>query len=109
MIAGRSFWIIVWIGILLLGLLGLGASIYWGRETRWKNVDELLRGIGTTLVSAGMLLLLWGRATILGEVLLVAALICFVLAFVFGRKVPPAAPPPDPGPHDFDDPPRKSA
>ena len=86
MVAGRSFWIVVWYGIMLLGLLGFGASIYWGRETNWKNLDELLRAIGTILVSSGMLLLLYGVATGLGQALLVLALFCFVGAFIFGRK-----------------------
>ncbi len=86
MVAGRNFWIVVWFGIMLLGLLGFGASIYWGLETGWKNIDELLRGIGTIVVSTGMLLLLYGVATGFGEVLLVVALFCFVSAFIAGRK-----------------------
>ena len=89
MVAGRGFWIIVWFGIMLLGLLGFGASIYWGRETNWKNLDELLRAVGTILVSSGMLLLLYGVATSLGQALLVVALFCFVGAFIFGRKYGP--------------------
>jgi hypothetical protein len=108
MVAGLGFWIIIWIGILVLGLLGLAASIYWGRETRWKNLDELLRAIGTILVSSGMLLLLTRRATVLGQLLLVAALLCFTVAFVYGRKNPPP-PPPEPRIPHFDDRPRKSA
>ncbi len=86
MVAGRGYWIIIWFGIMLLGLLGFGASIYWGLETGWKNLDELLRGIGTIAVSTGMLLLLYGVATVFGQVLLGVAVVCFVLAFVFGRK-----------------------
>jgi len=86
MVAGRGFWIVIWYGIMLLGLLGFGASIYWGRETKWKNLDELLRAIGTIVVSSGMLLLLYGVATGFGEGLLVLALFCFVGAFIFGRK-----------------------
>ncbi|HEU5217766.1 MAG TPA: hypothetical protein VFU23_03860 [Gemmatimonadales bacterium] len=86
MVAGRGFWIAVWFGIMLLGLLGFGASIYWARETHWKNLDELLRAIGTIVVSTGMLLLLYGVATAFGQVLLVVALVCFILAFIFGRK-----------------------
>jgi len=88
MVAGRGFWIVIWFGIMLLGLLGFGASIYWGRETKWKNKDELLRGIGTIVVSTGMLLLLYGIATGFGQVLMVVALICFVLAFIYGRRHP---------------------
>lgn len=86
MVAGRGFWVIIWFGIMLLGLLGFGASIYWGRETHWKNLDELLRAIGTIVVSSGMLLLLYGVATGVGQILLGLALLCFVGAFIFGRK-----------------------
>ena len=88
MVAGRGFWIVVWYGIMLLGLLGFGASIYWGRETNWKNLDELLRAIGTILVSSGMLLLLYGVATSFGQVLLVLALFCFVGAFAQRNSLP---------------------
>jgi hypothetical protein len=86
MVLGRDFWIVIWFGIMLLGLLGFGASIYWGLETNWRNLDELLRAIGTIVVSTGMLLLLYGVATEFGEVLLVVALVFFVLAFIYGRK-----------------------
>ncbi len=90
MVAGRKYWILIWYGILLLGVLGLWASVYWARRTAWKNVDEVLRGVGTTLVSVGMLLLLHQPAgplwNITGEILLVDALICFVAAFVLGRR-----------------------
>ena len=90
MVAGRKYWILIWYGILLLGVLGLWASLYWARRTAWKNVDEVLRGMGTILVSVGMLLLLHRPAGPLwnttGEILLVDALICFVAAFVLGRR-----------------------
>jgi hypothetical protein len=90
MVAGRKYWIIIWYGILLLGVLGLWASLYWARRTAWKNVDEVLRGVGTILVSVGMLLLLHQPAGPLwkttGEILLVDALICFVAAFMLGRR-----------------------
>lgn len=86
MVAGRNVWIVIWFGIMFLGLLGLGAALYWALETNWKNVDELLRGFGTIVVSTGMLLLLYGVATGFGQILLVVALICFVGAFIFGRK-----------------------
>jgi hypothetical protein len=90
MVAGRKYWILIWYGILLLGVLGLWASVYWARRTAWKNVDEVLRGAGTILVSVGMLLLLHQPAGPLwettGEILLVDALICFVAAFVLGRR-----------------------
>jgi hypothetical protein len=91
MVAGRKYWILIWYGILLLGVLGLWASVYWARRTAWKNVDEVLRGVGTILVSVGMLLLLHQPAGPLwkttGEILLVDALICFVSAFVLGRRL----------------------
>jgi hypothetical protein len=89
-VAGRKYWILIWYGILLLGVLGLWASVYWARRTAWKNVDEVLRGLGTILVSVGMLLLLHQPAGPLwqttGEILLVDALICFVAAFILGRR-----------------------
>ena len=91
MVAGRSYWIAIWCGILLIGLLGLLSSLYWGRQTRWKNLDELLRAIGTITVSTGMLLLLNAGATAFGQVLLFLSLICFIVAFVLGRKVVPPA------------------
>lgn len=90
MIAGRRYWIVIWYGILLLGLLGLIASVHWGRRTHWRNLDEVLRAIGTILVSIGMLVLLyplrWVYAGLLGEVLLAVALIAFGAAFILGRK-----------------------
>jgi vacuolar-type H+-ATPase subunit I/STV1 len=97
---------VIWYGILLLGVLGLWASVYWGRQTRWKNLDELLRSVGTITVSLGMLLLLNRVAEVLGQVLLVVALVSFVLAFVYGRKHPVATPPPD---SEDPDEPRSSA
>jgi uncharacterized protein YjeT (DUF2065 family) len=90
MIVGRKYWILIWYGILLLGLLGQWASIYWARRTRWQNMDEVLRAFGTILVSAGMLILLyqpdeslWSAAA---TVLLLDALLCFVAAFILGRR-----------------------
>lgn len=88
MVAGLRFWNLIWYGILLLGVLGLWPSLYWGRQTHWKNVDELLRAIGTITVSVGMLFLLNGIATLIGQLLLIVALVCFVLAFVLGRSLP---------------------
>jgi hypothetical protein len=96
MVFARTYWIAIWYGILFLGVLGLWSSVYWGRQTRWKNLDELLRAIGTITVSIGMLLLLKRVMTSLGQVLLVLALICFIAAFVLGRKSRPAAPERDP-------------
>ncbi|HEX9166907.1 MAG TPA: hypothetical protein VF862_13420 [Gemmatimonadales bacterium] len=86
MIAGLRYWIIIWYGILLLGLAGLGGAVFWGKRTQWKNLDEIFRGIGTITVSVGMLLLLYRRAVGLGQLLLILALACFILAFIFGRR-----------------------
>ncbi len=86
---GRQFWIVVWYGILLLGVLGFGAAVHWGRRTDWRNLDEVFRAIGTILVSLGMLLLLYplGPAwSATGRVLLVTALVSFVIAFFLGRR-----------------------
>ncbi len=87
MIVGRRYWILIWYGILLLGVVGLGGAIFWGRQTHWKNLDEIFRGIGTVAVSVGMLLLLYGVWLGTGQLLLIVALACFVLAFIFGRRV----------------------
>jgi hypothetical protein len=107
-IVGRRFWILIWYGILLVGILGLVASVHWGRRTRWKNLDEVLRATGTILVSVGMLVLLyplpWVYAGWLGEAMLATALVGFVAAFILGRRVEQerqqrksgeVAPPPD--------------
>ena len=95
MVAGRGFWIFVWYAILVLGLVGLWASILWGRRLKWQNLDELLRAIGTIQVSIGMLLLLYGRAGRLATGLLGLALGVFVAAFVAGRNLPPPRRPDD--------------
>jgi hypothetical protein len=86
MIAGLRYWIIIWYGILLLGLAGLEGALFWGKRTQWKNLDEIFRGIGTITVSVGMLLLLYRRAVGVGQLLLILALACFILAFIFGRR-----------------------
>ena len=86
MIAGKRFWILIWIGILLLGVAGLGGALFWGQKTHWKNLDEIFRGIGTISVSIGMLLLLNGVLTGAGQLLLALALTCFILAFILGRR-----------------------
>jgi len=86
MIAGRQYWIIIWYLILALGALGVWAGVFWGRRTRWENLDEVLRALGTIAVSTGMLLLLHDRGGWLGEALLVASLLCFLLALVYGRN-----------------------
>jgi hypothetical protein len=51
MVGGRGFWILVWYGILVLGLIGLWASVLWGRRLKWQNLDEFLRAIGTVQVA----------------------------------------------------------
>ena len=87
MIVGRKYWILIWYGILLLGLMGLGGALFWGRQTHWRNLDEIFRGIGTISVSVGMLLLLYRVMTGVGQLLLGVAVACFILAFIFGRKI----------------------
>ncbi len=87
MIIGKRWWIIIWYLILALGVLGLVMAVNWGRQVRWRNVDEILRGIGTIAVSLGMLLLLHGTGGGgAGQTLLLAALIAFILAFMVGRE-----------------------
>jgi hypothetical protein len=86
MVAGRRVWIIIWYGMLLLGLLGLVASVYWARRTQWRNLDEFLRAIGTVLVSIGMLILLHGASNVIGTSLMIGAVGAFVAAFVVGRQ-----------------------
>ncbi len=83
---GKRWWILIWYGILLLGVVGLVMAVNWGRHVRWRNLDEILRGIGTITCSAGMLLLLHGSGTGAGQTLLLAALIAFILAFITGRE-----------------------
>lgn len=90
MIPGYRFWIAAWVGILLLGIAGLVAAVYWGRRTGWKNLDEVLRGCGTIAASLGMLLLLLEAGDragqFVGQVLLAIALVLFISAFVLGRR-----------------------
>ncbi len=86
MIAGRNVWIVIWIGILLLGLLALVPSIIWGRRSRWENADEVFRAVGAVVVSAGMLLVLLDWAAPAGEILLGLAVLCFGAAFWKSRK-----------------------
>ncbi len=89
---GKRYWIWIWYGILVLGVIGLAGAIHWGRQTAWRNLDEVLRGIGTICVSAGMLLLLSGSGGGAGQTLLLAALIAFILAFAIGREPSPPKP-----------------
>lgn len=87
---GRRYWIWIWWGILALGVVGLVGAIHWSIKTHWRNLEEVLRGIGTVTVSIGMLLLLHGAGGGAGETLLLAALIAFILAFAVGRDRKPA-------------------
>ena len=96
MILGHRYWVWIWSGILLLGLLGFFPALHWGRQTHWKNLDELLRAAGTIVVAAGILLLLFGFLVPLSYFLLFLALGAFVAAFITGRK--PERKPEDPGP-----------
>ena len=92
MIAGRRYWILIWYGFLLVGVVGAIASAYWGRQTHGRNLDEILRAVGTIFISAGMLLLLYGTAIRIGEVLVGVALFLFIGAFWVGRtadRLPP--------------------
>lgn len=90
---GRSYWILIWYGILGIGMIGLVASIYWGRQTKWKNADEVLRAVGTVAVSLGMVLLLKRVTGGLAQGLLILALFSFVLAFILGRRPEADRPP----------------
>ena len=87
MVGGRGFWILVWYGILVLGLIGLWASVLWGRRLKWQHLDEFLRAIGTVQVSIGMLMLLYGVAVQVATGLLGLAFGVFVAAFVAGRNI----------------------
>jgi len=104
-IFGLSYWSCIWYGILLLGVLGLVAAIQWARQTGWRNLDEVLRAVGTILASIGMLILLtylFPPLPAIGYALLGLALVCFAAAFVLGRRSrareesPPKDRPPEP-------------
>jgi hypothetical protein len=90
---GKRYWIWIWWGILALGVVGLIGAIHWSIKTHWRNLEEVLRGIGTITVSVGMLLLLHGAGGGAGQTLLLAALIAFILAFAVGRDRKPQADP----------------
>ena len=95
MIAGRRYWILIWYGFLLVGVAGAVASVYWGRRTHGRNLDEVLRACATILLSIGMLLLLYGVALFAGRVLLGVAIALFLAAFWAGgpaRRQPPSGP-----------------
>jgi hypothetical protein len=85
-VAGGAVWIWIWAGLLLLGVLGLSGAIQWGRETHWRNLDEVFRGAGTVAVSLGMIFLLSGNFQLLGLILILLALAFFVAAFIVGKR-----------------------
>jgi len=85
MIAGRRYWILIWYGFLLIGVVGAIASAYWGRQTKGRNLDEILRALGTILLSTGMLFLLYGTAALAAKALIGLALLLFIGAFWVGR------------------------
>ena len=89
-IIGKRYWILIWYGILILGVMGFFGALYWGRRTHWRNLDEILRAVGTVFVSAGMLLILYGVGDVAAQILLLFALVGFALAFILGRR--PGAP-----------------
>ena len=99
-IIGRGYWILIWYGILTIGVVGLLAALYWAKQTQGKNFDEILRAVGTITISIGMLLLLYGLDGGVGQVLLVVALLCFIAAFVVGRRNQPPQSARDPGDDD---------
>ncbi len=83
---GRWIWVWVWGALLVVGLLGLAGALQWGRETHWKNMDEILRGLGTVLVSLGMIFFLKGISQLGGIILAFLALACFVAAMLAGKR-----------------------
>lgn len=90
---GKRYWIWIWYGILALGVVGLAVAIDWGRQTRWRNLDEILRGVGTIACAGGFLILLQGEGMGgAGQTLLLSSLIAFILAFSVGREPPPTRP-----------------
>ncbi len=83
---GRWIWVWVWAALLIVGLLGLAGALQWGRETHWKNMDEILRGLGTVLVSLGMIFFLKGISQLGGIILAFLALACFVAAMLASKR-----------------------
>jgi len=64
MMVGRRYWILIWYGFLLIGIVGGVASTYWGRRFPGRNLDEILRAVATSVLSIGMLLLLYEVAAL---------------------------------------------
>ena len=83
-VPGRIVWIVLWYAILALGSLGLLGALFWGPVLRWRNLDELLRGAGTVVVSSGMLMVLHGADPLFGQTLLIIALGIFATAYAVG-------------------------
>ena len=83
-IPGRTLWIVLCYAILALGSIGLVGALLWGPDLRWRNLDELLRGLGTVLVSGGMLAVLYGADAAVGQGLLALALAVFAAAYGLG-------------------------
>jgi hypothetical protein len=100
MVFGRQYWIWIWYGIFLLGVLGLVASVYWGRRTHFKNKEEIFRAVGTILVSLAMVMLLRGIWVLLGQISLLVAVACFIAAFILGRRAEAARNDRPSGAHD---------
>jgi hypothetical protein len=95
MIVGQRYWILIFYGFLVIGMAGAVVSVYVGRRSGESNLDEILRALATIILSVGMLLLLYGVATLPARVLLGVALVLFVGAFWAGR---PRRRPPGSGP-----------
>ena len=102
---GRRYWIWIWWGILALGVVGFIGAIHWAIKTHWRNLEEVLRGIGTITVSVGMLLLLHQTGGGAGQTLLLAALIAFILVLGRDRKAVQQEPPDDSPPDSPSEPP----
>jgi hypothetical protein len=83
-VPGRTLWIVLWYAILTLGSLGLVGALFWGPDLRWRNLDEIFRGLGTVVASAGMLAVLHGADVSMGKALLTLAVLTFVAAYAVG-------------------------
>ncbi len=87
MVYAHRYWIWIWYAILAIGSIGFLPALQWGRQTNWRNLDEVLRAFGTICASIGMLLLLKEIGGAVGYALLVIALVVFITAFVWGRHL----------------------